>query len=372
MQSVAARIHSPVALLLTHKDIFICLCERQRLLESLSAVMTLESAQSLVGTLKAAAEPTRLRILMLLRSGPLTVKDLTRILGQSQPRLSRHLKLLNEAGLIDRAPEGSWVYFHLAQRAGGDGIGARLLGCLDPADTTVTRDRQRLDAVKRDREAAAQAYFGRHAGDWDKIRSLYVDEADVEDAIVATIGRRSVDLLVDLGTGTGRILELLSKNYARGVGFDMSTAMLSYARSKLDGAGITHAQVRQGDIFDLPLPDASAGIVVMHQILHFMSDPQRALQEAARILAPGGAVLVVDFAPHTLDYLREAFAHERLGFSDDQMCQWFEAAGLGAVTCRHLTPKAADGPDKLTVSVWLATAPAAPKSRHVRKLESAS
>jgi ubiquinone/menaquinone biosynthesis C-methylase UbiE/DNA-binding transcriptional ArsR family regulator len=318
--------------------------------------MILESAQSLVSTLKAAAEPTRLRILTLLRSGPLTVKDLTRILGQSQPRLSRHLKLLNEAGLIDRAPEGSWVYFHLADRAARDGVAARLLGCLDAADATISRDQLRLDAVKRDREAAAQAYFGRHAGDWDKIRSLYVEEADLEAAIVSAVGRRKSDMLVDLGTGTGRVLELLSKTYARGVGFDLSPAMLSYARSKLDRAGVGHAQVRQGDIFDLPLPDASAGIVVMHQILHFLADPQRALQEATRILAPGGALLVVDFAPHALEYLREAYAHERLGFADDQMRQWLTDAGLGEISTKHFKPKAAEGKDKLTVSLWLAAA----------------
>jgi ubiquinone/menaquinone biosynthesis C-methylase UbiE len=334
--------------------------------------MILESAQSLVAALKAAAEPTRLRILSLLRSGPLTVKDLTRILGQSQPRLSRHLKLLNEAGLIDRAPEGSWVFFHLADRAARDGVAARLLGCLDPSDATLARDRQRLDAVKRDREAAAQAYFARHAGEWDKIRSLYVDEADVETAIVAAIGKRKSDLLVDLGTGTGRILGLLSSSYARGVGFDLSPAMLSYARSKLDGAGVSHAQVRQGDIFDLPLPDASAGIVVMHQILHFLADPQRALQEAIRILAPGGALLVVDFAPHSLEYLREAYAHERLGFANDQMQQWLEDAGLGDITAKHLKPKTSDGHEKLTVSLWLATAPIATAPRTDRTLERVS
>jgi ubiquinone/menaquinone biosynthesis C-methylase UbiE len=318
--------------------------------------MVLETAQSLVAALRAAAEPTRLRILALLRSGPLTVKDLTRILGQSQPRLSRHLKLLNEAGLIDRAPEGSWVFFHLADTATRDGVAARLLGCLDPADTVVARDHQRLEAVKRDREAAAQAYFARHAGEWDKIRTLYVDEKDVEAAIASAIGKRKADLLVDLGTGTGRVLELLSKSYTRGIGFDLSPAMLSYARSKLDRAGVSHAQVRQGDIFDLPLADHSAGIVVMHQILHFFADPQRAIDEATRVLAPGGTLLVIDFAPHSLEFLREAYAHERLGFADEQMRQWLADAGLGDITTKALKPKAADGKDKLTVSLWLATA----------------
>lgn len=334
--------------------------------------MLLESSHSLVVALKAAAEPTRLRILALLRSNPLTVKDLTRILGQSQPRLSRHLKLLTEAGLIERAPEGSWVYFHLAERAARNGVAARVLDCLDPADAVVARDRQRLDAVKRDRETAAQAYFSRHASQWDEIRALYVDESDVEAAIVSAVGKRSADLLVDLGTGTGRILELLAPNYTRGVGIDLSPAMLSYARANLDRAGISHAQVRQGDIFDLPQADQSAGIVVMHQILHFLADPQRAIGEAVRILAPGGTLLVVDFAPHALEYLREDYAHERLGFSDEQMRQWLSDAGLNDITARHLKPRAAKDRDKLTVSLWAGTASAAPAPRQALTLERTS
>ncbi len=333
--------------------------------------MVLHSTSSLVGALKAAAEPTRLRILALLRSGPLTVKDLTRILGQSQPRLSRHLKLLAEAGLVERAPEGSWVFFHLAQDGQHRGVAAHLLASLDPADAVLARDHQRVAAVKRDREAAAQAYFAKHAAQWDKIRSLHVAEADVEAAIRTALGARKSDLLVDLGTGTGRILELCADRYARGIGFDLSPAMLSYARSKLDRAGIGHAQVRQSDILNVPLADAMAGTVVMHQILHFLSDPVRALHEAVRILAPGGKLLIVDFAPHELEFVRETYAHERLGFADAQVRQWLADAGLGAVTAKHLRPKVGDGPDKLTVSLWQATATSASKSETTTvKLES--
>jgi ubiquinone/menaquinone biosynthesis C-methylase UbiE/DNA-binding transcriptional ArsR family regulator len=321
--------------------------------------MVLHSTSSLVGALKAAAEPTRLRILSLLRSGPLTVKDLTRILGQSQPRLSRHLKLLAEAGLVERAPEGSWVFFHLAQDGRHQSVATHLLASLDPADAVLARDHQRVEAVKRDREAAAQSYFAKHAAEWDKIRSLHVAETEVEAAIRSAVGPRRCELLVDLGTGTGRILELCADHYGRGIGFDLSPAMLSYARSKLDRAGVAHAQVRQADIFNVPLADHVASVVVMHQILHFLADPIRAVQEAARILAPGGKLLIVDFAPHTLEFVRESYAHERLGFADAQMRQWLADCGLGAVTTKHLRPKAGDGPDKLTVSLWQATATAA-------------
>lgn len=314
------------------------------------------SSAAMVTALKAAAEPTRLRILALLAGSALSVKDLTRILGQSQPRLSRHLKLLTEAGLVDRAPEGSWVYFHLADQASA--LTRDLLSRLDQADAVLTRDRHRAETVKRDRQADAQKYFDAQAGNWDQIRALHVAESEVEAAILSALPARLIDLLVDLGTGTGRMLELFADRYARGIGFDLSHAMLAYARSKLDAAAITHAQVRQGDIFDVPLADACAGAVVLHQILHFLADPLRAIQEAARILAPGGTLLVVDFAPHDLEFLREAHAHQRLGFSEAQMRQWLEASGLRSVGARHLQPAAGEGPEKLTVSLWTATKPA--------------
>jgi ArsR family transcriptional regulator len=318
--------------------------------------MAAESTKSLVAALKATAEPTRLRILALLARGELNVKDLTRILGQSQPRISRHLKLLAEAGLVERAREGSWAFFRLTDGWERPGLARRLLEELDPADTVLTRDRQRAEAVKRERETEAQGYFQRQAGNWDTIRTLYVAESEVEAVIVAALGNRSIEVLVDLGTGTARILELLAPRYRRGLGLDINPAMLAYARAKLDRAGLDHAQVRQGDIYHLPLADGVADAVVMHQILHYLSDPARAVQEAARILAPGGRLLIVDFAPHELEFLREAHAHERLGFSDQQVRAWLTGCGLAVGETRHLAPTAGatDAP-RLTVSLWQAS-----------------
>jgi ubiquinone/menaquinone biosynthesis C-methylase UbiE/DNA-binding transcriptional ArsR family regulator len=310
------------------------------------------SSHTLVTALKAAAEPTRLRILALLVADELNVKDLTRILGQSQPRLSRHLKLLAEAGLVERAREGSWVYFRLPLAA--DNLAHTLLRDLDNRDPVLLRDRQRVEAVKREREAMAQDYFEKHAGDWDQIRTLHVAEAEVEAAMRAALGSAPVDLLVDIGTGTGRILELFADRYARGLGFDLSTAMLAYARPKLAQAGIGHAQVRQGDIYDLPLADGSAGAVVMHQILHYLSDPARAVAEAARLVAPGGQLLIVDFAPHDNDFLRETQRHERLGFEMSTVSQWLADAGLTITETHALLPTHRDGEAQLTVSLWRA------------------
>lgn len=317
-----------------------------------------------VAMLKAVAEPTRLRVLVLLALGELNVKDLTRILGQSQPRISRHLKLLAEAGLVERSPEGSWVYFRLAQDSEGAVLARQIIATIDPADAVVARDRRRAETLHREHAAAAQAYFAEHAGEWDRIRALHLAEAEVERAISAMLGPGPFDFLVDLGTGTGRMLELFAPSFRRGLGLDRSPAMLAYARAKLENARLANTQVRQADIYDLPLADQCADAVIMHQVLHFLPDPLRAIREAARVLAPGGRMLIVDFAPHALEFLREQYAHERLGFARAQITHWLAECGLVLREARDLAPDDRDGEGQLTVSVWLAERPGArPQAR---------
>jgi ArsR family transcriptional regulator len=262
---------------------------------------------------------------------------------------------------VERAPEGSWVYLRLAEGGEGGTLARLLLGAVDRADPILARDRRRADALREEREKAAQAYFQEHAGEWDSIRALHVAEADVEAAILAALGQGPFDLFLDLGTGTGRMLELFAKRYRRGLGIDLSPAMLAYARVKLERGGFRHASVRQGDIYDLPLADQAVNAAVMHQVLHFLSDPQRAVREAARVLTPGGRLLIVDFAPHELEFLREEFAHERLGFAGPLVEQWLADAGLEVMERRDLQP-GDGGSAKLTVSVWLAGRPQAAAS----------
>ena len=233
---------------------------------------------NLIAALKAAAEPTRLRILLLLAGGELNVKDLTLILGQSQPRISRHLKLLYEAGLIERFREGSWVYFHLSDRHVGGRLALRLVADVDPTEASVRLDRERADALKRDREAAAQIFFEKHAADWDHIRALHVAERDVEKAMQEALGDGPFRFFLDLGTGTGRTLELFADRFERGLGLDVNQAMLNYARANLNAKGLTNAQVRHGDIYALSLADRQADAIVMHQVLHFLSDPALAIR----------------------------------------------------------------------------------------------
>jgi len=302
--------------------------------------------------LKAAGEETRLRVLALLAEAELTVSDLTDILRQSQPRISRHLKLLTEAGLIERFREGTWAFFRLAEQGGGAAMARALLDRLNPADQTIARDRARLASVRQARAAAAQAYFRAHAAEWDRIRKLHVADAAVEDAIRAALADKPFRSLLDLGTGTGRMLELFGGEIERGLGLDLSLDMLLLARDRLERAGLKNCSVRQGDIYDLPLANDSFDVVILHQVLHFLDDGARAIREAARVLRPGGRLLVVDFAPHEQEFLREQFAHRRLGFAPETVTQWMAASGLEPVLHTSLAPESGSE-GKIAVSLWL-------------------
>jgi ArsR family transcriptional regulator len=318
---------------------------------------TTVSFEDLVAVLRCAGEPTRLRLLALLSGGEATVKDLTEVLAQSQPRVSRHLKLMTEAGLIQRLPEGSWAYYRLSEDGPGAETARAILSHLDGADPVMTADRGRLGAIKAAHAADAMAYFATNAARWDRLRSLHVAEDAVEKAIRSVVGPRPVQAMLDIGTGTGRMLQLLRDLYVRGVGIDASHDMLSVARANLAAAGIDHAHVRQGDVAALPVAAEAFDLVVVHQVLHYLDDPARAIREAAKAVAPGGRLLVVDFAPHDLEFLRVEHAHRRLGFSHDQMAAWIEAAGLGRPEVRDLPPPAGREADGLTVTLWLARDP---------------
>ncbi len=292
--------------------------------------------------------------LALLAEAELTVSDVTEILRQSQPRISRHLRLLAEAGLVERYREGAWAFFRLAEAGPAAHAVRALIGRLDPADAVIARDRERLAQVRATRAAAAQAYFKEHAAEWDRIRRLHAADAAVEAEISTVLADRPFRTLLDLGTGTGRMLELLGPDIERGLGIDLSLDMLALARARLDRAGLKHCSVRQGDIYDLPLPRDSFDVVIVHQVLHFLDDGARAIREAARVLRPQGRLLVIDFAPHDLEFLREEHAHLRLGFAPETVTQWMEQAGLEVLRHRNLAP-GSDG--KIAVSLWLARDP---------------
>ncbi len=304
----------------------------------------------LVGVLKAAGEGTRLRLLALLADGDHSVKDLTEILKQSQPRVSRHLKLLADAGLIERNAEGAWAYYGLAQEGDGAALAQWLIERVDDSDQERRRDIERQEAVRAGQQARAKEYFAKVARSWDLLKTLHVPEEAVEAAVVAALNGRRVDTLIDLGTGTGRMLEVLSGSYKRGIGIDSSREMLAVARSRLATSGIAHAQVRLGDIGDVDLAAGPADVIVIHQVLHYFDDPGRMLAQARRLLKPGGELIIVDFAPHDLEFLRSEHAHRRLGLSQSQMSGWAAAAGLRVEAVREFPSQS---PERgLTVCLW--------------------
>lgn len=307
---------------------------------------------AMVDTLKAAAESSRLRILLLLSGGDLTVSDLTDILGQSQPRVSRHLKLLLDAGLIERYQEGSWAYFRLADNDAAQDFVAGFVARIDREDGQIARDLERLASVKRRRHERAAQYFSANAASWDQIRSLHVPDDAVEAALRKLVGQRPIQTMLDLGTGTGRILEIFAPLYRRGIGIDMSREMLAVARANLERAGVTNAQVRLGDIYAPPVERDAFDLVTIHQVLHYLDEPQVAVREAARLLRPSGRLVIVDFAPHGLEFLREEHAHQRLGFSDRQIADWFAEAGLELEEAQSFEPRNGDG-SGLVVKLWL-------------------
>jgi len=309
--------------------------------------------EHLLAALRAVAEATRLRLVVLCARGELTVSELTQILGQSQPRVSRHLKLLCEAGLLDRFREGSWVFYRLSQSDPASTLARQLVAACDETDPTIGLDLQRLNAIKRQRAEAAGTYFRENAAQWHRIRSLYVDEREVEAALVEIISTADPRDLLDIGTGTGRVLEVLAPQVQNALGIDQSREMLSIARVNLERAGLDNASVRLGDMYQLALPDASFDAVVIHQVLHYADRPAAAIAEAARTLRPAGILVLVDFAPHALEFLRDEHAHRRLGFSDAEVAEWCRATGLDPGSPRRLPG------DPLTVVIWTAHRPAA-------------
>lgn len=310
--------------------------------------------------LKATAETTRLRLLALFIKAELTVSEVTQILRQSQPRVSRHLKLMSEAGLIERFKEGSWVFYRLAETGPARAIVEKLGELMPWDDAVLKRDLERLDAVRKQREANAQEYFAANAGEWDSLRALHIPEEQVEGALLEMVGPSQVSSYLDLGTGTGRILELVAPRAARAVGIDLNGEMLTLARARIERASLAHAQVRRGDLFQLPYADHSFDLITVHQVLHYLEDPSAAVAEAARVLKPGGKVVIADFAPHAIEFLRDEHQHRRLGFADKEVAQWCKAAGLSLAATRALPPRGESG---LTVMVWLAVAPALPQRR---------
>jgi ArsR family transcriptional regulator len=320
----------------------------------------------LLNGLKAAAEPTRLRLLALCGRGELSVSDLTAILGQSQPRVSRHLRLLADAGLLDRFREGTFAYFRLAEQGPCAALARSLVDLMAEDDPDLAMDLRRLETIKAQRAQVAAAYFRDNAARWDELRALHIADSEVERCLIELLPEGEIGDLVDLGTGTGRMLALLGRRARRAVGIDSSREMLSVARANLERERVANTQVRLGDLYQLPLPDRSFDVAVIHHVLHYMEDPLDVLCEAARVLRPGGRLLLADFAAHQVDSLRSEHAHRWLGFADEQVAAWLRDAGFEADGPIHLAG------DPLTVTIWPARREAGETDKAPAEIEPAA
>ncbi len=309
----------------------------------------MHNLDTLLVSLRAAGEHTRLRILALCARGELSVSELVQILGQSQPRVSRHLKLMVEAGLLERLPEGTQVYFRLSDSTSAANTGQALVSLLPDADATLNRDFSRLQQVRDTRAQKALDYFQEVAKSWDSIRAMHVPQSELEQTLLELVGDEFHGDLIDIGTGTGRILQIFSDRVNRGVGIDMSNGMLTLARSNLERAELSHIQVRKGDMYALDIDDGSFDLAILHMVLHYSDNPGAAIREASRVLRADGRLIVVDFAAHAEEYLRTDFQHHRLGFTDSEIRQCFDNAGIQAESqALQLIG------DPLTVKFWVA------------------
>ena len=305
---------------------------------------------------RALADPTRLRIMRLLAHMELAVGELAQVLEQSQPRVSRHVRILCAAGLAERRKEGSWVFLHSAiaeNRAPPIGAAAaRLLTLAERDDAAFAarclEDRRHLATIRAAREATAAAYFARHAGEWDSLRSLHSPDAPVEAALARALGRSSLGALLDVGTGTGRMAQLFAARASHVTALDSSPEMLRIARARLQDLPADRLTLVQGDFMDLPFEAGQFDTVLFHQVLHYALAPEQVLAEAARVSRPGARIAVVDFAAHDREELRSQHAHARLGFSDEQMLSLLTDAGFAA------EPAIALPGCPLTVKIWTA------------------
>ncbi len=321
-----------------------------------------EAFDGLLERLRAAGEPTRLRLLALLRYQDLSVGELVQVLEQSQPRLSHHLKALSEAGLAERLPEGAFVFYRAARSGPGKDLLDALFSALGPDVPEIDADLERLHTVMAGRAASAEAYFSSIAETWDTVRALHYPNEAIETALLDLAGQGPFRRLIDFGTGTGRMLALFAPLAAEAEGIDFSHRMLTVARANLESAGARNARVRFGNVTAVPFADASADLVIIHQVLHFLDTPADAIAEAGRVLAPGGRLLVIDFAPHDLEFLRADHGHHRLGVRHDALASWSGDAGLSLEPPLSFAPPE-NGAPGLTVNIWRALKPASVREK---------
>lgn len=280
----------------------------------------------MLDTLKALADPTRLRLLSLLAHGEFTVQELTAMLEMGQSRISRHLKILSDAGILHVKRQGTWGYYRLGEE---NPLFRELWPTLERrAEALPERraDREGLARILEERRRRSQEFFDRHARQWDRLVREVLPAADCREALAAAVPASS--LVLEIGVGTGTLLSDLCRKGAQVVGVDHSPAMLEQARARAAAEGLTGVDLRLGEMTHLPLPDAAAEAAVLNMVLHHAPQPALIFGEIARVLRPGGTLVVADLLRHDLEWARERMADQWLGFERDELSPWLAAAGF--------------------------------------------
>ena len=308
--------------------------------------------ESIASILKAFGHQDRLRIIALLAHGELTISELVQILKLSQPRVTQYIKALEAVGVLERIREGSWVFSRINRQ---DPVMFALLESVlkaIPKDDPIQQmDKKRLEAVRQSRAKAANMFFAQVAQDKNQLGHEYLPQRDIETALLNLAQDKRYDYMIDMGTGTGRMLELFAPFIARGTGIDISPDMLAVARHKLAAKALSHISVQQGDLYNVALPAASADLVTLHQVLHYLDDPMQAIITASRLLNPKGRVVIIDFSAHQFEDYREKYAHRRLGFSDLDMSNLLSSAKMTLNQSVNIPSHNSQAPD---VKIWIA------------------
>ena len=302
--------------------------------------------EELLRQLRAAAEPTRLRIIALCGHAELSVGDFVAILGQSQPRVSRHLKLLVDAGLLIRNKEGSRAYYRLLESDKNAQLSQVLNDLMDESDPMLVLDLSRLGIIRSERARFVDNYFDEFAGEQSRLSQISADEELISQLLLQYVQQENIGELLDVGTGNGRMLLLLGSKIEKAIGIDNSREMLAIARTNLEQADLKNCQVRIGDMYRLPFAENRFGLITINSLLRYAEKPKDVLTEATRVLKPGGILFIVDFSDHGLTELRDEYGHRWLGFSKDEMLNMLDGDTITIESINFFKGEV------LTVCVW--------------------
>ena len=290
-----------------------------------------KSYDDYIDALRAISEPTRFRLTRLCAQGELTVSELMRIVGQSQPRVSRHLKLLQDAGVLESFREQHWVFYRVAQNSPSQQLVSDLLQHLPADDDLMDFDQTRLNELRDARAKLSEEFVETEVPDWLRLHEYHGDELRFGDAVRDALAGREVGHLLDIATGTGRMLKIAGPLAESGVGIDLSKKMVMVARNALAEADLPHLTVRQEDMYQMRFPARHFDTVTIDQVLYFASNPDALIREATRVLKPSGRLLLVAFTEAA-----NAKTPPAVSIAISDIRSWLEDAGLKIVTTNVL------------------------------------